>query len=250
MNGPCAPLFDRSVKSIKLAYMRLGQTIGWRFLMGPRETLSRKTSIGIISLNPGGAGNPLGHPSESYEGGSAYMDEAWPGYAAGAAPLQRQMQGLCTLLQQKLGDARPLREFMAHGIVAAYFIPFRSQNMKVLKCRQASIRFAENLWRDVLAEWNPRLIITIDREAFKSVSKIVLERTSVGVDHIHWPSGWGDYNCETLRFSGGVTLARLPHLSRFSLFHREASELQMSRLFDYLCDPLVSGAEGATTERR
>jgi hypothetical protein len=43
-------LFDRSVASIERAYDQLGHTMRWRFLTGPRATLSPETAIGFVTL--------------------------------------------------------------------------------------------------------------------------------------------------------------------------------------------------------
>jgi hypothetical protein len=228
-------VFDHSIELIEAAYTRLGHAMGWRFLLGPRATLSPRTRIALLSSNPAGTGNPLKHPSASRETGSAYLDERWPGHAPGDAPLQRQIQGLCSALQHALGDQTPMRTFMAQRLLAAHFVPFRSPDFASLPRRQESVQFARQLWGGVLTAWQPRLIITLDRETFDCISALVQQRGVRVIERREWPSGWGGCKCESTRYGGPVTLARLPHLARFRLFGRAASASQMSSLIAYLC---------------
>jgi hypothetical protein len=224
--GVLNELFDKAVAAISQAYQRLGHSMGWRFLMGPKATLSSAMEIALITLNPGGNGNPLGHPSASREEGNAYFDETWPGHAPGSAPLQRQIRALFGMLQQHIADERPLAEFMNTGILTGYFVPFRSPDFARLHARQESLRFARDLWIQILSVWTPKLIITIDRETYASLGTILQQRPGcVQLEHRAWPSGWGKYTCDSSRFGGirpdaYVTVARLPHLSRFGLFGR------------------------------
>lgn len=48
-----ADLFVDSMRSIEAEYSRLQHSIGWRFRMGPRATLSANTQIALLSLDPG-----------------------------------------------------------------------------------------------------------------------------------------------------------------------------------------------------
>lgn len=83
----------------------------------------------------------------------------------------------------------------------------------------------------------PRLLITIDREAYRFITGL-LSRDTPADDHREWPSGWGAYTCESTRYPRPVTVARLPHLSRFGLFNRPSSAPQMDALLEYLCEGL------------
>jgi hypothetical protein len=229
-------LFDVCVQQIEQNYRALGHTLGWRFLTGPKATLSAGTQIALITLNPGGSAIPPDHPPASRETGSAYVEETWGSYAPGDAPLQRQVQGLCRTIQGALNDSSPLASFMSQRLLSAHFIPFRSPTLAALPQRQASLRFAHALWSSVLAYWTPRLIITIDRETFESLREpIESKQRRELTEQREWPSGWGSYLCQSIRYTDGVTIARLPHLSRFELFNRAASARQMQNFISYLC---------------
>src|SRR2546421_606458 len=119
-------LFDRSMASIERAYVQLGHTIGWRFLTSPRATLSPKSTIGLVTLNPGGDSEPADHPRASSEAGSAYLIETWAGNTRGAAPLQLQVQALFRSLTRHLGEDGSLSTFINQRVMSAHFIPFRS----------------------------------------------------------------------------------------------------------------------------
>ena len=227
-----ADLFDRSVGQIEQAYRDLGHALGWRFLTGPKATLSPRTRIGLITMNPGGDHEPEDHPRGSCEAGSAYLVEAWPGYARGRAPLQLQIQAMLGALARHLGDPSPLAQFMNERVLSAQYVPFRSPSFAALPRRRESLAFANGLWRGILAHWQPRLLITIDTETYSSLQATLLGHSAQIIDRQHLPTGWGDYQAEVIRLSRPdgappITLARLPHLSRFALFGRPASRPHM-----------------------
>ena len=243
--GLLIDLFERSVVSIEAAYRDLNHTLGWRFLTSPKVTLALNTGIGLITLNPGGDREVKEHPRASCESGSSYLEEAWPGSKRGQAPLQRQIQTMLGALANHIGDTSPLSRFMNERVLSAQFVPFRSPNFKALPQRKASIAFAQSLWRDVLAHWQPRLLITMDNQTNASLRSILAAQPGMRVtQHEKFPTGWGDYQAEVVclsraDLSRNITLARLPHLSGFTLFGRPASEAPMHRLLSYLADGLI-----------
>jgi hypothetical protein len=236
--------FDSGVAAIKAAYGSLGHTLGWRFLTGPKATLSSGADIGFITLNPGGNSEPPDHPNASCEGGNAYLTETWPGSFAGVAPLQRQVQMLFTQLKAKLGYQGSLREFMDSEVMSAYFIPFRSPSIAALPRYRESLAFAVDLWSGILQSWTPRCIITIDTVTFGSISKLLSARPGARVvEARRFPTGWGDYEADTvqiagLREDGVVTIARLPHLSRFQLFGSPVRAPQLDAFMEYLASQM------------
>jgi len=236
--------FAKAVADIESAYRSLGHTLGWRFLTGPKATLSSGVDIGFITLNPGGKGIPPDHPTGSSEAGNAYITETWSGSVPGAAPLQRQVQMLFTELKAKLGDDRSLANFMTTAVMSAYFIPFRSPAIATLPLRKESLQFAIGLWEGIFATWLPKLIITIDNESFQEIVRILSARHNVRViDARRFPTGWGAYEAEAVRLSGvrpgaTVTIARLPHLSRFQLFGNPARAPQLEAFLGYLAQQI------------
>lgn len=233
-------LFDRSVASIERAYNQLGHTIGWRFLTGPRATLSPRTTIGFVTLNPGGSSEPADHPRASSEAGSAYLIETWPGNSRGAAPLQLQVQALFSSMARHLGNQDSLSTFMNQRVLSSHLIPFRSPRFADLPRRNESIAFAQSLWADIFTYWRPRILLTIDVEAFKNLNTILLQRHGARqTDSQRFDTGWGTYQAEAVRLiapdsSGALTLARLPHLSTFKLFSRAACGPYLERFLAYL----------------
>jgi hypothetical protein len=236
---------DRSVAQIKSAYLQLGHTLGWRFLTGAKSSLSAGAQIGFITLNPGGSAESADHPRASCESGNAYLTETWPVNAPGAAPLQRQVQMLFTELKAKLADDSSLADFMDKEVMSAYFIPFRSPSIAALPFRKESLHFAIGLWEGIFESWLPRLILTIDNESFGEITNILSARPgALRIDARRFPTGWGNYEADVVRLSGvredvPVTIARLPHLSRFQLFGNPARAPQLDAFLEYLAEQLA-----------
>lgn len=216
-------LFDECAKLSADAYQSLGHTLGWRWLTGPRATLSPACQIGLVTLNPGGGEESAHQSGASYEDGSSYVTESWLGQPAGQAPLQRQVQALFRELMAHRGEGGDVSSYLATRALTGHFVPFRSPSLASLANKQASLEFARGLWGRVLGQWRPRLIITMDREAYSGLAGVVMQVGGRRIDARAFATGWGSYTCEAMRFDGyrdgeTMTLARLPHLSRFSLF--------------------------------
>lgn len=233
---------DNRVESISAAYKRLGHRLGWRFLAGPQRTLTSRAPFALISQNPGGARENPDHPRTSSENGSAYWIESWKGYPPGKAPLQLQFQELFARIVTIVDARESPRAFVENRVLAAHFVPFRSRSLDTLHRRNESIAFARRFWTELLAEWIPRTILTIDRVTFKNLHGIISNRLAEVVAHRRFPTGWGRYTAEAFRFrmserGGTVTLARLPHLSRFRLMSKEACRQPVQDFLDYVCAP-------------
>lgn len=231
---------ERRVESINAAYTRLGHRLGWRFLVGPRRTFTSRAPFALITLNPGGAHEDPDHPRTSSENGSAYWIESWKGHPPGTAPLQLQFQELFARIVAIVDASESPRAFVENRVLAAHFVPFRSRSLQALHRRSESIAFARQFWDELLAEWVPRTILTIDRVTFKNLHGIISNRLAEVVDHRRFPTGWGRYTAEAFRFRMSehgetVTLARLPHLSRFLLMSNEACRQPVQDFLDYVC---------------
>ena len=156
------PPLERCVESIDAAYRRFGHRLGWRFLAGPRRTFTPRTQFAFITLNPGGAHEDPDHPRSSSESGSAYWIESWKGHPPGTAPLQFQVQELFARIITVVGASESPRAFVENRVLIAHFVPFRSPSLDTLHRRRESITFARQFWADILAEWIPRTILTIE----------------------------------------------------------------------------------------
>lgn len=199
---------------IQTAYAQSGNTLGWRFLYSPASTLNG-TDVAFIGLNPGGKiKNPKHYGFATPEGQSAYINESWAGNAPGDSPLQLQVRALFERL-----DVAP------HKVLAGNIVPFRSQSLATLVNKDWSLEFGCNLWRKVLKQAKPRLVVCMGNDA---------ERQLVKVLNAKYPKsellGWGAQVGRLYEYEGGC-FVRLPHLSRFALMKRAASQTGLDRLF-------------------
>ena len=252
---PVRPTLDDCGQRIDAKYNELSHSLGWRFLGGPRRTFNGSTLFAIITLNPGGYAEDPAHPRLSSEAGSSYWIESWRGRRSGAAPLQRQVQELFVRIAGIVGATESAREFVESHVLVAHFVPFRSPNLEALHRRKESIAFARSLWSDILAAWMPRVILTIDRVAFKELHTILLDKPGMQVaDRREFPTGWGNARMEAACFREGharehvLMLARLPHLSRFKLFSNEQYRQPVQQLLNYVFGPGPFSSQTATTE--
>jgi len=221
-------LFDDCCERIDEAYRELGHELGWRFLTSPQSTFPPSSGILLLTLNPGGPRPRPDHDGPSVEAGSAYLVETWePPYLAGRAPLQIQVQRLFHALAS---------EWPAHGngpallnrSLGGYFVPFRSSSLASLRRKAASLDFAESLWSRILEAFSPSLVITIDHETTTRL-RSVLERCDKPLkDERKYPTGWGNVSAGVAApETRGPAVLRLPHLSRYRLFGRPASQPYM-----------------------
>jgi hypothetical protein len=135
-------------------------------------------------------------------------------------------------------------------VLSAHFIPFRSPSVASLHEPAKSREFAHSLWSQILGAWIPRILITIDRTTYSAITDILdAQPGSRVIDRETFPTGWGSYEADVKRFEGlqgrgTVTLVRLPHLSRFTLFGSPARQPALDSLLDYVTAP-SSGAFGS-----
>jgi hypothetical protein len=241
-------LFETSVASIEDAYEDLGHTLGWRFLTAPKATLAADVNMAFITLNPGGDRESPDHSRASCESGNAYLSETWPGSARGTAPLQRQVQMLFTQLIAQFGEKRSLNDFLNTEVMSGYFIPFRSRSIAELPRRKESAQFASRLWSTIFASWMPKCILTMDTDTYHAMGTMLSSRPNVRTtDFQSFPTGWGDLKAESaqltgLRKDGPVTIARLPHLSRFRLFGNPVRAPQLNIVVAHLAAAIDSGS--------
>ena len=191
---------------IEAEHDRLGFEIGWRFIMCPEATLARAKLV-VVGLNPGGHER---HGSDwSREDGNAYWKESWGGRAPGADPLQRQVQRLAAFVGVSVEE-----------VACAQFVPFRSNSWSDLSRRDEAVTFARHLWR-----W---LVDRSPATTYACLGKNVTGREIAGVLDAKYvatfPAGWGDQTIDRYEADDGRAVVGLPHLGRFQLFGRAASE--------------------------
>jgi hypothetical protein len=201
------------IERIERAYAESGNNLGWRFLASPEHVL-QGAEVAFIGLNPGGSVEPRDHPRFAPSTGSAYVDESWAGHPPGASPLQRQVIVLFRSLGVKPED-----------VLAGNLVPFRSPDWARLQNRDHALSFGRELWRDVLMQVRPRLVIGMGREVSASLSSVMNARNVKNVR-----VGWGAVTGLRAETDGGF-LVGLPHLSRFAIMKRPQSQPGLRALF-------------------
>ena len=191
-----------------------GNTLGWRFLYSPCDTLNG-ARVAFIGLNPGGTVIDEDHSTYAMDQGSAYRDESWGGHAPGESPLQKQVLALFRML-----DVAPEK------VLAGNLVPFRSRDWASLTSPENSLKFGKKLWTDVLRRARPPLVITMGASATSAIADVV----GAGNMTKH-PTGWGKVTMSTGDYPGGL-LVGLPHLSRFGIVTRQVGARVLSDVFN------------------
>jgi hypothetical protein len=229
-------LFDWACGEIRGAEQKLGHQLSWRFLTTPAKTLSPDTKIAFVALNPGGNRIPADHGRESCERGSAYLHENWRSVA-----LQHQVQAL--FREIAVATSHPDYRSLMDTSLMAYYIPFRSPSQRELRSPKESLSFAFRLWSCLMEHISPRLIVTMDRDTFTDFARILPGKPGTALAETReFPTGWGNYGADAARYRSlgnrNVTLARFPHLSRFKIFDRPASDEHVRRIISYITEDL------------
>jgi hypothetical protein len=196
---------------IERQYSASRYSLGWRLLYSPEIVLDG-ARVAFVGLNPGGNYRPTDHAEFAMEHGSAYAVEHWGG-PPGTSRLQRQVLALF----ERIGE-RP------EAVLAGNLVPFRSPNWKALPDRQQALAFGKALWRDILAQVGPQLVIGMGREAFAALKDILVVRETERIS-----LDWGSICGERGTFASG-TLIGIPHLSRFPIITRRESQPGLRRL--------------------
>lgn len=200
---------------IENAYQVSNNTLGWRFLASPCKVLS-KANVAFIGLNPGGRELPKEHAQFCMDSGSAYLHESWAGFPAGKSPLQQQVLSLF----QKL-NVEP------ENVLAGNLVPFRSPDWKSLENKRYSIEFGQKIWSEVLTAVNPRLVVTMGKEVFSSVSNLLgIQSDLVQYHDVSWQG-----RTIASATNGRVQLVGLPHLSTYKIINRGKSKQALASAF-------------------
>jgi hypothetical protein len=194
------------------AAARLGYRLGWRFMTCP-EAWRHDAKLLLVTLNPGG--ERVHGPAWSQEEGSAYVVESWEGCPRGASPLQRQVQAMFAT-----AGCTPEETFSAH------FVPFRSPSWSALERHQEALAFSRELWRWLLPQVPAQRVVCLGQEAGREIAQLTGARDLEAL-----PTGWGEIKAYRGATADGRELIILPHLSRFRLFNRPASQPMLRRIF-------------------
>jgi hypothetical protein len=190
---------------IQCAYEALGHEWGWSFLAGPESQLYTAETV-IVGLNPARA---QGDRPEDYgthwdvPEGNIYFSKDWGGGKE------------CTPIQKQLLRWHELLELGPTQTIGANFIPFRSRSIAELASPKESIRFAESLWREVIAVSPAHLFLTMGKDAAWYLSQ-ALEAKLVA----HLATSWGKQTIDVYDAPTGRRIVAMPHPSRFALFGR------------------------------
>jgi hypothetical protein len=218
------------IKSVSKNY-----SYGWRLLTTSKNTLEKNSGIFLITLNPGGDGrNIQGQSIESCENGNAYIYERWKGKEE-QSKLQLQFQSIFKVICEKT-NANDF-EGLLESSICGYYVPFRSPTWEKLEYKSQSIEIANRIWKSIISQSTPKIIITIDKITYENIQKIITNLDYNYIDETDFTTGWGNYKAKISRFdkqSEKLSILRLPHLSRFSIFNREKSEKEIDKMFDFL----------------
>lgn len=191
---------------------RLGSTAssngfsqGYKLLYSPWSTLSSHKAI-FLSLNPGTP--PVGAELSvvSDERGNSYEVER----DTTMSPITLQFLKMCDFMGIVPKD-------VLTGVVA----PFRSGSWSSLSNlqRRVALEIGREFWSDALRVSRSDLIVVCSEEA----SEMVVSLSGATITEI-LPAGWGNISIVKYSTSDGRRIVKLPHLSRFRLFGRAASE--------------------------
>src|SRR4030095_2650416 len=117
-------------------------------------------------------------------------------HAPGEAPLQVQVRRLFRLLAAAQGGQTTGDELLNTSL-AAYFVPFRSPQIRALAHRRESLAFATKLWTEILDYCTPRLIITIDQRTTRCLLGILNGTRS----RRQFEVGWGTFSADVFAYS-------------------------------------------------
>ena len=220
---PTDDLLEERGELVAEAHDRLGHELGWQLLLSPARTLDEATRLALVGLNPGG--DHALPPQLSTEAGNAYRVEGW---APDGTPnrLQQQVTTLFELLAARLGEGASAAELM-DGTLTTSFCPFRSPDWQRLAARDESVEVARELWDELLTHVWPSVFVCLGELAATEIGAALQRagalRSGTSTAPVHW--GKATYT-ETLYRAdrGDVLVVRLPSLTRFSIFGREASQ--------------------------
>ncbi len=183
-------------------YQQLNHRLGWRLLTSAKANIA-KAPVALITINPGG--RTFVEPILSVEGGSAYVVETWP---ARQQRLQWQVKRMFEAMNAKPEEA-----------LSGYLVPFRSPTWTDLPEKAASLRCGLEIWRSIFGLACATTVIVFGKDMAPPMTRLL-----AATDMATYPADWGNITIDVYRFGIVGKLVVLPHLSRFALFGRSASE--------------------------
>jgi hypothetical protein len=214
-----ASLFHEASQDIATAYTAFELDLGWRFLYTGRETLGRHAKLMLVGLNP--AGSVLMENTPSSESGNLFR------LAHASVASSRYREQVCRLFQVlAAGGLAEQWEALADKTPTLNYCPFRSRTWKQLESRSDVRQFNQQLWWLLFAELRPHVVICIGHRTLRLVSSTFADvRNSPPLaDPQQTLVGWGQQKMLVQRHANGTVFVGLPHLSRFPIFGRPASE--------------------------
>ena len=202
---------DRLEADIRREYTASQRHCGWRLLYSPVNVVD-SSDIAFIGLNPGGA-SATGHSELAMKAGSAYDRETWGEAPPGHSRLQRQVLALFGGL-----GVEPAK------VLAGNLVPFRSPSWADLADRKRAVEFGASIWTEILGRAKPTLVITMGALVLRTVGKI-LGMTTVERHQLGWGRVTGSY-----ALTSASRLVGLPHLSRYGVITRTASQSGLQAL--------------------
>jgi hypothetical protein len=168
--------------------------------------------VAFIGLNPGGSTIDPDHGVFSSERGSAYRREV-------------ENWGTSSKLQDQVLELFRRLNVPPEEVLAGNLVPFRSPSEATLEDAPSAIAFGKTLWAEILNTARPSLVVSMGGTANREVAQLL------GVNDIRsHPVGWGAYTASRGRFPDGTWIG-LPHLSRFTIMKRAASQAALAELF-------------------
>jgi len=185
--------------------------LGWRLLYSPRRVLSG-ARVAFIELNPGGRFINPAHGEFATEAGSAYRREV-------------EDWGPSSSLQEQVMELFRRLDVLPEDVLAGNLVPFRSPSEDSLPGASEARVFGRNLWKKILDNVRPSIVVSMGSTTNREISGLLMVR-----DTTKHPIGWGNYTASRGNFAGGTWIG-LPHLSRFAIMKRSASQAALNELF-------------------
>lgn len=157
---------------IEEGYRQFGFKLGYRHWYHPRSWVDRFPQVLVMPINPGFSENWASHGRYSQEKGSAYLVEDW---------------GPNSLVRDPIPQILRMASLSIESVAYANWVPFRAKMEKDLTKHpdwSHINRWCVDLWRQLLAEIDPRLIMSFGNTPRKGLRKALGKPSDTLVDEI------------------------------------------------------------------